>query len=104
VHNNGEIEKIKKTIRSRLERYIQRSGLRLNPDAEHVEEIMTGLAFRKQKFGRAYCPCRLPTGNSKEDGKITCPCRWHRDEIESDGMCLCKLFFAPVKATSGGNQ
>ena len=96
MDNNNEIQEIKEIIRSRLERYTRRSGLRFNPDAQHVEQIMTGLAFRQQKHGRAYCPCRLPTGNSSEDGKLTCPCRWHRDEIQDDGMCLCKLFFAPI--------
>jgi len=95
MENDHELEQLKKGIRERLERYIIRTGIQFNPDTDHVDQIMTGLAMRLRKHGRAYCPCRLPTGDRKEDAKITCPCRWHREEIERDGMCRCKLFTAP---------
>ena len=89
-------QQLKEAIKARLERYIQRSGLKFNPDSELVETILTGLAQRQLKQGRAYCPCRALEGDPKIDLKKVCPCAWHRDEIASDGFCHCQLFIGPI--------
>lgn len=87
-----DIQKLQESIRARLERYIQRSGLRFNPNSEIVGQIISGLAQRQAKHGRAYCPCRVLEGDPKIDLKKVCPCAWHRDEIVQDGACHCQLF------------
>lgn len=74
------------------EKYAQRAGYKLNPDAEVVGTIITGLAKNKMKHGRAYCPCMFVTGDPDEDKKIICPCRVHREDIEKHGKCHCGLF------------
>ena len=87
-----ELEEIKKEIKRRLEKYVKESLYRFNPGKEKVELILNGLAKRKEKLGFAYCPCRVPSGDKKEDEKIICPRAYHKEEIAKDGICLCGLF------------
>ncbi|RJP70181.1 MAG: ferredoxin:thioredoxin reductase [Candidatus Abyssobacteria bacterium SURF_17] len=74
------------------EKYAQRAGYRLNPDAEVVDTITSGLAKNKFKYGRAYCPCFFISGDPEEDRKLICPCQYHREDIEKTGKCHCGLF------------
>lgn len=53
-------------------------GYRLNPDANHVIKIITGL---EKKDG--HCPCRV-----NRDETTLCPC----DEFTGQGICKCNLF------------
>lgn len=92
--NPEEIEAAKKRIRSMTEKYEEKSGYKLNPDTGVVEDIIEGLAQRKIRYGFAYCPCRVVTGNKDEDRKIICPCIYHKEEIETGGVCHCGLFVA----------
>ena len=95
MENDEKSDDLKEQIRARLERYRQRSGFRFNPDAQVVEDILSGLAARQRITGKAYCPCRATSGDVKADARMVCPCFWHRDEIAHDGMCHCRLFAAP---------
>jgi len=99
METSDDLQELKGSIRARLERYMLRSGLRFNPDSELVDQILSGLAHRQSKFGKAYCPCRALEGDSKIDAKKVCPCAWHRDEIAQDGMCHCRLFAGPADIT-----
>ncbi len=61
-------------------------AIRLNEDAEIVEQIKAGL---KAKDG--YCPCRL---QKTEDNK--CMCKEFRDQIADpnfEGYCHCLLYY-----------
>jgi ferredoxin-thioredoxin reductase catalytic subunit len=87
-----DLEAEKAKIRARIERYAERASLRLNPDKARVEEVIHGLAMRKQKYGYAYCPCRIVTGNKATDSKTVCPCAYHKEEIAERGTCVCELF------------
>ena len=86
-----EIEALKKELRDRYEKYAKRNGYRLNPDEARVEETLHGLAMRKLKFGKAYCPCRVMKGIPEEDKKLICPCVFHKEEIGKNGICMCEL-------------
>ena len=90
MENTKEQEEI--TIRKTLQEYVSHSPFRFNPDAKIVDRVMKGLAMRKVKYGYAYCPCRLVTGDKEKDVKIICPCVYHVEEIERDGECHCNLF------------
>lgn len=90
MDDNREQEEIK--IRNMLNNYTAHSHYRLNPDDKMVERVVKGLVMRKMKFGYAYCPCRLVTGDKERDKKIICPCVYHVEEIERDGECHCNLF------------
>lgn len=87
---NREQEEIK--IRNMLNDYTALNHFKLNPDGQIVERVVKGLAIRKKKFGSAYCPCRLVTGDIEKDKKIICPCVYHVEEIKRDGECHCNLF------------
>ncbi|NOZ22746.1 MAG: ferredoxin:thioredoxin reductase [Planctomycetes bacterium] len=94
MSESEEIEKIKAELRQRYERYVERAGLRLNPDKEQVDATLAGLAMRKLKFGKFYCPCKVVTGDPAKDKRIICPCADHKKEIEENGICTCRLFLS----------
>ncbi len=90
MENNAEQEA--RRIREMINEYVIYSSCRLNPDTKIVDRVIDGLLMRKVKFGHAYCPCRLVTGDRERDKKIICPCVYHIDEIEREGECHCNLF------------
>lgn len=75
------------------ESYASDNGWVLNPDSRQRAAVLKGLARNTVKFGYAYCPCRIRSGNPKEDEKIICPCDFHRDELDQAGHCTCYFFF-----------
>ena len=81
-------------IRAWAQRYAEKNGWVLNPNEEELATVLRGLASNRARFGKQYCPCRLRSGDPKEDKKIICPCIYHRDEIAKDGHCHCRLFFS----------
>jgi thioredoxin len=84
-------ENIEETLKD-YQIYAEKNGFKLNPDAETVERLVTGLLKNEKKHGVRYCPCRRISGNPEEDRSKICPCQWHKEEIEKDGHCLCGLF------------
>ncbi|KKO19416.1 MAG: hypothetical protein L3J18_02640 [Candidatus Brocadia sp.] len=90
MNDNREQEAIQ--IRKMLNEYTVRSHYKLNPDDAIVDRVVKGLAMRTIKFGYAYCPCRLVSGDKEKDRKIICPCVYHAEEIKRDGECHCNLF------------
>ncbi|MFH0802958.1 MAG: ferredoxin-thioredoxin reductase catalytic domain-containing protein [bacterium] len=85
-------DELKEKISGNVHKYSQKSGYPLDPDQETVSMIIEGLAKNKERYGYAYCPCRVVTGDPAEDRKIICPCIYHRDEIAKDGHCHCHLY------------
>jgi len=73
--------------------YAESKGFALNPDQRMLGLVIAGLAKNLKEKGKAYCPCRLLTGNEQEDAKNVCPCIFHLKELEEDGHCKCRLFF-----------
>ena len=89
----SQAEDLKKNMYEWTEKYARKMGFKLNSDREALDYVLGGLAARKEKFGRRYCPCRIVTGDAEEDRKIICPCIYHKEEIKQDGKCHCELFF-----------
>ncbi|MFA5294215.1 MAG: ferredoxin-thioredoxin reductase catalytic domain-containing protein [Methanoregulaceae archaeon] len=73
--------------------YAAKHHVMLNKDEKKLELVIRGLARNKRKFGEAYCPCRLRTGDKEKDAAIICPCIYHEDEIANEGSCHCRLYF-----------
>ena len=73
--------------------YAAKHHVMLNTDEKKLELVIRGLARNKRKFGEAYCPCRLRTGDKEKDADIICPCIYHEDEIANEGSCHCRLYF-----------
>ncbi|MDR4508064.1 MAG: hypothetical protein MRJ65_07470 [Candidatus Brocadiaceae bacterium] len=91
-NNKEQQEQVERQIREMIHNYAARSPYELQPDTKILDRVVKGLVMRKIKFGHAYCPCRLVSGNDEKDKKIICPCVYHVKEIERDGECHCNLF------------
>ena len=63
-------------------------GIRLSDDKELVAEINKKLKENKEKYGKAFCPCVLPTlyEASNSDDYI-CMCKEFREQ--ESGECHC---------------
>ncbi|KDE55753.1 ferredoxin-thioredoxin reductase catalytic domain-containing protein [Methanoculleus sp. MH98A] len=79
--------------RARAKEYAKEKDYILNPDEKQLSAVLRGLARNKERFGEAYCPCRLRSGDPEKDRIIICPCIYHEKEIEEQGTCHCRLFF-----------
>ena len=85
-------EELEKEILRKVENYAREKGIKLNPDRKIVEILIKGLVRNKLKFGEAYCPCRVVTGDPEKDKLIICPCAYHEEELKKYGKCHCGLF------------
>lgn len=79
-------------IKKRLDAWLEGTDYAYNPDEEAVHRVLNGMAKRQAATGKAYCPCRIVSGDPEKDAKIVCPCAYHEEEIARDGMCHCRLF------------
>ena len=76
----------------KAEKVAEKKGWKVNPDKKYAQEIIEGLNKNKEKKGKAFCPCRVVTGDPEEDKKIICPCIYSPMEILQDGKCHCGLY------------
>ena len=81
-----------KTLIEEYEVHAEKHGFILNPNKKIVEHIVRAILKKEKECGHGYCPCRVVTGNIKEDQKIVCPCVYHLDELKDQGYCHCRLF------------
>ncbi len=73
--------------------FVARYGYKLNTDVALVDEALTSMLGIIDTAGDAYCPCRLRSGDPKEDAKIVCPCiPFHAREFAAMRKCWCGLF------------
>ena len=79
--------------RAEAKEYAKEKGYVLNVDEKQLSAVLRGLARNMERFGAAYCPCRLRSGDPEKDRIIVCPCIYHEKEIEEGGTCHCRLFF-----------
>lgn len=77
------------------EREAEISGFRLNPDERQRRTVIKGLVRNRERFGAAYCPCRIRSGDPGKDAAIVCPCVHRENEVAEQGRCHCNLFHAP---------
>ncbi len=68
-------------------------GYRFNTEAEFVDEVLASELEILEATGDVYCPCRIRTGDPKEDVAIICPCiPFHREQFAAIRKCWCGLF------------
>jgi ferredoxin-thioredoxin reductase catalytic subunit len=102
---NGELAVPQPEIESlyqRLNREAQAGGYHLNPDAESAKELVKGLLVNGRLYGYWACPCRLASGDKKEDLDIMCPCDYRDPDISDYGTCYCGLYVS--EAVVGGER
>lgn len=73
--------------------FAERLGYKFNTETEFVDEVLESELVVLERDGDVYCPCRVRTGDPKEDLKIVCPCiPFFRDEFAAMRKCWCGLF------------
>lgn len=70
----------------------------LNPDSERVKLLAKGELANEKKHGFKFCPCRMTSGDIKEDVKLICPCNFKvQTSWRERGECWCSLFVKEKK-------
>ena len=73
--------------------FVAALGYKLNTDAAFADEVLTSEIAILDATGDVYCPCRLRTGNPKEDARIVCPCiPFNARQFAAMRKCWCGLF------------
>ncbi|MRS12819.1 MAG: hypothetical protein EG823_07080 [Actinobacteria bacterium] len=68
-------------------------GYKLNTESEFVDEVLASELEILADTGDVYCPCRVRTGDPKEDAMIVCPCiPFHMVQFAAIRKCWCGLF------------
>ena|SRR3990172_9038077 len=89
-------------VRHMVEKYSRGSGFPLNPDEEIVATVVEGLARNRLRYGLAYCPCVIVSGNRAADRAIICPCSNHKADLARTGICHCALYTRPDAENGDG--
>ena len=76
----------------RLFREAESAGYHLNPDVEFTKGLVKSLIINERRYGYWACPCRLASGNKKEDLDIICPCDYRDPDLDEFGVCYCALY------------
>jgi len=73
--------------------FAEHLGYKFNTETDFVDEVLESEIEILARDGDVYCPCRIRTGDPKEDVKIICPCiPFYRDQFAALGKCWCGLF------------
>lgn len=73
--------------------FADRLGYKFNTETDFVDEVLAAELEILERDGDVYCPCRVRTGDAKEDLKIVCPCiPFYRDQFAGISKCWCGLF------------
>lgn len=73
--------------------FVERLGYKFNTETDFVDEVLISELAILSIAGDVYCPCRMRTGDPKEDLKIVCPCiPFYRDQFSALRKCWCGLF------------
>jgi nitrite reductase/ring-hydroxylating ferredoxin subunit/ferredoxin-thioredoxin reductase catalytic subunit len=83
--------------------FVDRLGYKFNTETEFVDEVLESELEILADTGDIYCPCRMRSGDPKEDYKIVCPCiPFFRDEFAGIQKCWCGLFI--LKEVEDGEE
>lgn len=65
--------------------------IRVSEDKELVQEIRNKLKENKEKYGKQFCPCVLPTEyTSENNADYVCMCKSFMEQ--ESGECHCGLY------------
>ena len=82
----------------KLKREAEAGGYHLNPDAGFASELARGLLANEKRYGYQSCPCRLSSGDKKEDVDIICPCDYRDADVSEYAACYCGLYVSEAVA------
>jgi len=80
-------------LRAYMEPFAAALGYVLNDDDDFVEAVLSSEIAILESTGDVHCPCRVRTGDPKEDARIVCPCiSFHQVQFAGMRKCWCGLF------------
>jgi ferredoxin-thioredoxin reductase catalytic subunit len=79
-------------LHEKLDREAEAAGYHLNPDEAFTRELVKGLLVNEARYGYWSCPCRLASGDRKQDLDIICPCDYRDPDLLDWGACYCALY------------
>lgn len=86
-----------------MEPFADRLGYKFNTETDFVDEVLESEIEILEQTGDVYCPCRVRSGDPREDLKIVCPCiPFYRDQFASLKKCWCGLFI--LKEVEDGEE
>jgi ferredoxin-thioredoxin reductase catalytic chain len=73
--------------------FADRLGYKFNTDTDFVGMVLDSEIGILDDTGDVYCPCRVRTGDPKEDVRVICPCiPFHMEQFAAMRKCWCGLF------------
>ncbi len=73
--------------------FVARLGYKFNTDTEFVDMTLGSELEILEQTGDVYCPCKIRSGDPKQDVAIICPCiPFHMDTFAAMRKCWCGLF------------
>jgi nitrite reductase/ring-hydroxylating ferredoxin subunit/ferredoxin-thioredoxin reductase catalytic subunit len=73
--------------------FVATLGYVFNTETAFVDEVLAAELEILETTGDVYCPCRVRTGDPKEDVQIICPCiPFHAEQFAAIRKCWCGLF------------
>lgn len=73
--------------------FVKHLGYKFNTEEDFVNEVLESEIQILEASGDVYCPCRVRTGDPKDDLAIVCPCiPFWREQFAGIRKCWCGLF------------
>jgi ferredoxin-thioredoxin reductase catalytic subunit/rubredoxin len=85
-----EVDSFYQKIKSEAES----AGYHLNPDESFTKELLESILINQERYGYGACPCRLASGDKKEDLDLICPCDYRDPDLDEFGACYCGLYIS----------
>ena len=80
-------------LKAHMEPFVAHLGYKFNTESDFVDIVLESEIEILEQTGDIFCPCRLRTGDPKEDVKIVCPCiPFYADQFAAINKCWCGLF------------
>lgn len=73
--------------------FAARLGYKFNTETDFVDDVLESELQILERDGDVFCPCRMRSGDPKQDVEIVCPCiPFHADHFAAMRKCWCGLF------------
>jgi nitrite reductase/ring-hydroxylating ferredoxin subunit/ferredoxin-thioredoxin reductase catalytic subunit len=73
--------------------FVATLGYVFNTETDFVDEVLRSELEILETAGDVYCPCRVRTGDPKQDVQIVCPCiPFYAEQFAAIRKCWCGLF------------
>ncbi|WP_421901348.1 ferredoxin-thioredoxin reductase catalytic domain-containing protein [Maridesulfovibrio sp.] len=81
-----------KKLYETLKKLQEAKGYSFNSDMDTTMPLLESLLKNKERYGYMSCPCRLASGEQKNDKDIICPCVYREEDVKEYGACYCTLY------------